>query len=56
MIVGVISLILGFVNDISIPHGPSLLFNTYFFLGISMFAVFFMLLYNTLLKLHGLLS
>ena len=43
MIIGVIALILGFVND---AHSawPSLLFNTYFFLGISVFAVFFIAL------------
>ena len=43
MIIGVTALILGFVND---AHSawPSLLFNTYFFLGISVFAVFFIAL------------
>ena len=39
MIIG-ITLILGFVNDFH--HSmPSLLFNTYFFLGISVFACIF---------------
>ena len=40
MAVGLIALIFGFVSN---PHGawPALLFNTYFYLGISVFAVFF---------------
>ncbi len=38
--IGLIALIFGFVSN---PHGawPALLFNTYFYLGISVFAVFF---------------
>jgi len=43
MIIGLIALILGFVSD-SHSAWPSLLFNTYFFLGISVFAVFFIAL------------
>jgi hypothetical protein len=41
--IGFISLIFGFVSN---PHGawPSLLFNTYFYLGIAVFAVFFVAL------------
>ena len=40
MTIGLIALIFGFVSN---PHGawPALLFNTYFYLGISVFAVFF---------------
>ena len=40
MSIGIIALIFGFVTD---AHGtwPALLFNTYFYLGISVFAVFF---------------
>jgi len=40
MAIGLIALIFGFVSN---PHGawPALLFNTYFYLGISVFAVFF---------------
>jgi len=43
MIIGLIALVLGFVSD-SHSAWPSLLFNTYFFLGISVFAVFFIAL------------
>ena len=51
MVIGLIALILGFVSD---AHSawPSLLFNTYFFLGISVFAVFF-IDYNMLQRPHG---
>ena len=40
MAIGLIALIFGFASN---PHGawPALLFNTYFYLGISVFAVFF---------------
>ena len=40
MSIGIIAVIFGFVTD---AHGtwPALLFNTYFYLGISVFAVFF---------------
>ncbi|MDP7568254.1 MAG: quinol:cytochrome C oxidoreductase [Flavobacteriales bacterium] len=40
MAIGLIALIFGFVSN---PHGawPALLFNTYFYLGVSVFAVFF---------------
>ena len=43
MAIGLIALIFGFVSN---PHGawPALLFNTYFYLGISVFAVFFVAL------------
>ena len=43
MAIGLIALIFGFVSN---PHGawPSLLFNTYFYLGIAVFAVFFVAL------------
>jgi len=43
MIIGLIALIYGFISN---PHGawPALLFNTYFYLGISIFAVFFVAL------------
>ena len=40
MAVGLISLIFGFATDAH-SSWPSLLFNNYFFLGISVFAVFF---------------
>jgi hypothetical protein len=41
--IGLIAIVYGFLTD---PHSawPSLLFNTYFFLGISVFAVFFVAL------------
>ena len=40
MVIGIIALIFGFITN---THGtwPVLLFNTYFYLGISVFAVFF---------------
>lgn len=43
MAIGIIAVIFGFVSN---PHGawPALLFNTYFYLGISVFAVFFVAL------------
>jgi hypothetical protein len=43
MAIGLIALVFGFVSN---PHGawPALLFNTYFYLGISVFAVFFVAL------------
>ena len=43
MAIGLMALIFGFVSN---PHGawPALLFNTYFYLGISVFAVFFVAL------------
>jgi len=43
MIIGLIAIIYGFISD---PHSawPALLFNTYFYLGISLFAVFFVAL------------
>ncbi|MEE2953747.1 MAG: quinol:cytochrome C oxidoreductase [Bacteroidota bacterium] len=43
MLIGLIALVYGFIND---PHAawPSLLFNNYFFLGISLFAVVFVAL------------
>ncbi|MDG1283456.1 MAG: quinol:cytochrome C oxidoreductase, partial [Flavobacteriales bacterium] len=43
MIIGLLALIYGFISN---PHGawPALLFNTYFYLGISIFAVFFVAL------------
>ena len=43
ILIGVLSLSVGFIND---AHGTwvSLLFNNYFFLGISLFAVFFVAL------------
>ncbi|MEC7863765.1 MAG: quinol:cytochrome C oxidoreductase [Bacteroidota bacterium] len=43
MAIGLTALIFGFVSN---PHGawPALLFNTYFYLGISVFAVFFVAL------------
>jgi len=43
MAIGIIALISGFISN---PHGawPALLFNTYFYLGISVFAVFFVAL------------
>ena len=53
MIIGLVSLIYGFVSDFShytenpkhhFATWPALLFNTYFFLGISVFAVFFIAL------------
>ena len=40
MVVGLIALIFGFYTDAHAAW-PSLLFNTYFYLGISVFAVFF---------------
>ncbi|MBT4218108.1 MAG: hypothetical protein HOE25_05985, partial [Flavobacteriales bacterium] len=43
MTVGLISLIFGFATDAH-SSWPSLLFNNYFFLGISVFAVFFIAL------------
>ncbi len=43
MLIGLIAIVYGFIND---PHSawPSLLFNNYFFLGISLFAVVFVAL------------
>ena len=43
MAIGLVALIFGFVSN---PHGawPALLFNTYFYLGIAVFAVFFVAL------------
>ncbi|KRO65413.1 MAG: hypothetical protein ABR80_02290 [Cryomorphaceae bacterium BACL11 MAG-121015-bin20] len=43
MAIGIMAVIFGFVSN---PHGawPALLFNTYFYLGISVFAVFFVAL------------
>ena len=43
MAIGLIALVFGFVSN---PHGawPALLFNTYFYLGIAVFAVFFVAL------------
>ena len=43
MVIGLIALIFGFIYN---PHGawPALLFNTYFYLGIAVFAVFFVAL------------